>query len=29
MMRNGMSQDFSWERAAGEYVGVYRRLTGA
>jgi starch synthase len=28
MVRNGMSQDFSWERAAGEYVGVYRRLTG-
>jgi len=28
MVRNGMGQDFSWERAAGEYVGVYRRLTG-
>ena len=28
MMHYGMGQDFSWERAAGEYVGVYRRLTG-
>ena len=27
VMRNGMSQDFSWERAVREYVGVYRRLT--
>ena len=29
LMRNGMSQDFSWQRATGEYVGVYRRLTAA
>ncbi len=26
LMRNGMRQDFSWQRAAAEYVGVYRRL---
>jgi starch synthase len=26
MMRNGMSQDFSWQRATAEYLGVYRRL---
>jgi len=28
MMRNGMRQDFSWQRATGEYEAVYRRLTG-
>ncbi len=27
MMRNGMAQDFSWERQAGEYVAMYRALT--
>jgi starch synthase len=25
---NGMKADFSWERTAGEYVDLYRRLTG-
>jgi starch synthase len=25
MVRNGMNQDFSWERSAGEYVKVYRK----
>jgi starch synthase len=29
LMRNGMSQDFSWRRRTGEYLGVYRRLTAA
>jgi len=29
MMRNGMRQDFSWQRATAEYEAVYRRLTGA
>lgn len=29
VMLNGMSQDFSWQRATGEYEAVYRRLTGA
>jgi starch synthase len=29
VVRNGMSQDFSWQRRTGEYLGVYRRLTGA
>jgi len=29
MMRNGMRQDFSWQRRTGEYLEVYRRLTGA
>jgi glycogen synthase len=24
-MRNGMKQDFSWERSAEEYVKVYRK----
>jgi starch synthase len=27
MMRNGMSQDFSWQRATAQYLGVYRRLS--
>ncbi|HVH83285.1 MAG TPA: glycogen synthase [Steroidobacteraceae bacterium] len=27
MMRNGMSRDFSWQRATAEYLTVYRRLT--
>jgi starch synthase len=27
MMRNGMSQDFSWQRATARYVNVYRGLT--
>jgi starch synthase len=26
MMLNGMAQDFSWERQAGEYVRLYERL---
>jgi starch synthase len=26
MMRNGMAQDFSWERQSREYVKLYRRL---
>ncbi|TLY71640.1 MAG: glycogen synthase [Gammaproteobacteria bacterium] len=26
VVRNGMQQDFSWERQAGEYVALYRRL---
>lgn len=29
LMRNGMRRDFSWQRATGEYLGVYRRLTAA
>jgi starch synthase len=29
MMRNGMRQDFSWQRATAQYEAVYRRLTGA
>ena len=29
LMRNGMSQDFSWQRRTGEYLGIYRRLTAA
>ncbi|HEV2287213.1 MAG TPA: glycogen/starch synthase, partial [Steroidobacteraceae bacterium] len=29
LQRNGMSQDFSWERRTGEYVALYRRLSGA
>ena len=28
LMRNGMSQDFSWQRRTGEYLAVYRRLIG-
>jgi starch synthase len=28
LMRNGMAQDFSWDRQAGEYVKLYRELTG-
>jgi len=26
LMRNGMAQDFSWERRVGEYVGLYERM---
>ena len=26
MVRNGMAQDFSWERAAGQYLELYDRL---
>ncbi|HXZ58533.1 MAG TPA: glycogen synthase [Steroidobacteraceae bacterium] len=29
MMRNGMSQDFSWQRATSLYLDVYRRLIPA
>jgi starch synthase len=29
LVRNGMSQDFSWQRRTGEYVALYRRLAGA
>ncbi len=28
LVQNGMRQDFSWEKQAGEYVRLYRRLTG-
>lgn len=28
LMRNGMAQDFSWDRQTGEYVRLYRELTG-
>jgi starch synthase len=28
LQRNGMSQDFSWERRTGEYLAIYRRLSG-
>jgi starch synthase len=26
LIRNGMSQDFSWQRRTGEYLEIYRRL---
>src|SRR4029453_16110497 len=29
MMRNGMAQDFSWERQSREYVQLYERLISA
>ena len=29
LQRNGMSQDFSWERRTGEYLAIYRRLSSA
>lgn len=28
LMLNGMAQDFSWDRQTGEYVKLYRELTG-
>jgi glycogen synthase len=28
MMRRGMRKDFSWGAAAGEYVALYRQLSG-
>ncbi|HEY0683957.1 MAG TPA: glycogen synthase [Steroidobacter sp.] len=28
LMRNGMAQDFSWDKQTGEYVRLYRDLTG-
>jgi starch synthase len=27
LRRNGMSQDFSWQRRTGEYLAIYRRLS--
>jgi starch synthase len=29
LMRNGMSQDFSWDRQGPEYVDLYRSMTPA
>jgi starch synthase len=29
MVRNGMAQDFSWERQGEKYVEIYKRMTGA
>ena len=29
VMRNAMSQDFSLQRRTGEYLAIYRQLTGA
>ncbi|HVP32226.1 MAG TPA: glycogen synthase [Steroidobacteraceae bacterium] len=29
MMRNGMSRDFSWQRAVAEYLGIYRQIVPA
>ena len=29
MVRNGMAQDFSWERQGEKYVEIYNRMTGA
>jgi starch synthase len=28
LVQNGMAQDFSWTRQAGEYLALYERLTG-
>ncbi len=28
LIANGMSQDFSWQRRTGEYLEIYRRLSG-
>ena len=28
MVRNGMAQDFSWDRQGEKYLAIYRRLTG-
>jgi starch synthase len=28
LMANAMNSDFSWDRSAGEYEGIYRSLTG-
>jgi starch synthase len=28
MMRNGMAQDFSWERQSREYVRLYEAVSG-
>lgn len=28
LMRNGMAQDFSWDRQTGEYVNLYREVSG-
>jgi starch synthase len=27
LVRNGMAQDFSWDRQGEKYIGIYRRLT--
>ncbi|HTY94230.1 MAG TPA: hypothetical protein VMC02_10105, partial [Steroidobacteraceae bacterium] len=28
MMRNGMAQDYSWERQGGQYVTLFERMLG-
>ena len=28
LMRNGMTADFSWDRSAGEYLALYRKMLG-
>jgi starch synthase len=28
LVRNAMASDFSWTRSAGEYLGLYRKITG-
>jgi starch synthase len=28
LMRNGMARDFSWQHQGGQYLALYRRLTG-
>jgi starch synthase len=28
VVRNAMASDFSWTRSAGEYLGLYRKITG-
>ena len=27
-MRNAMAADYSWNRSAGQYLGLYKRLLG-
>jgi starch synthase len=29
LVKNGMAQDFSWQRQGGQYLALYRRLIGA
>jgi starch synthase len=29
LVKNGMQQDFSWQRQGGKYVALYRRLIAA
>ena len=28
MMKRGLTGDYSWDKSAGEYIALYKKLTG-